>query len=101
MLLVCTHTLCHSHTHCHTHTHSVTHTQNDEGKLEDLLKEVAETEVPPDAPQPPPDQPDEEDGNGDDEMLPSQRGKAGGSGLSHYTAGNCIFIICTCYVLGL
>lgn len=41
---------------------------------------MAETEVPSGAPQAPPDDPDEEDGNGDDQMLPSQRGKAGQSG---------------------
>lgn len=65
-----------THSHfAHTHTHMLT--QNDESKLDDLLKEVAETEVPLDAPQPPPDEPDQEDGNGDDHMLPSQRGKTG------------------------
>ena len=58
-----------------------THIQKDEGKLEGLLKEVAETEVPADAPQPPPEEPDQDDGNGDDQMLPSQRGKTGKSGL--------------------
>ena len=38
---------------------------------------MAETEVPPDAPQPPPDEPDEVDSNGDEHLLPSQRGKTG------------------------
>ncbi len=44
--------------------------QHDEGKLEDLLKEVASTDVPADAPAPPPEDIDSEDNL---ELLPSQR----------------------------
>ncbi len=50
--------------------------QHEDGKLEDLLKEVAETEVPADAPAPPPDEPDELET--EEELLPSQREKATG-----------------------
>lgn len=44
--------------------------QHDEGKLEELLKEVASTEAPADAPAPPPDQAEPEENT---ELLPSQR----------------------------
>lgn len=61
---------------------SLSLTQHDEAKLDALLKEVAENEVPPGAPQPPPDTPDQNDGNEDDQMLPSQRDKTGQSSSS-------------------
>lgn len=47
--------------------------QRDDGKLDDLLKEVTETEVPSDAPKAPPQ--DEIEIEGEDVLLPSQRGK--------------------------
>ncbi|XP_064382280.1 uncharacterized protein LOC135331148 [Halichondria panicea] len=49
---------------------------HDEGKLEDLLKEVASTDVPADAPAPPPEDIDSEDNL---ELLPSQRDGANAS----------------------
>lgn len=43
-----------------------------DGSLEDLLREVAETETPPDAPEPPPPN-ENSDSDSNDELLPSQR----------------------------
>ena len=57
----------------HTHTHTERERENDESKLDGLLKEVAETEIPLDAPQPPPDEPDQDDSNRDNHMLPMVR----------------------------
>ena len=84
-------------------THHVAHsTQHEENKLDGFLKEVAETEVPSDAPQPPPEDQDQSDGNEDEHMLPSQRGKSGQSGLTSseaslhmYACVNVVFVTCT------
>lgn len=49
--------------------------QLEDGRLEDLLKEVAETEIPADTPTAPPHPIDEDIEMTDVNMLPSQRDK--------------------------
>ncbi len=61
-----------------------THSQHDEGKLEELLREVTSTEPPADAPAPPPDQDEPEENT---ELLPSQRD--GGNGIALVVVGHC------------
>lgn len=59
--------------------------QYDDGKLEDLLKEVAGTEIPADAPTAPSNPTDEDIEMTDVNMLPSQRSKCNNKQLPHTT----------------